>query len=368
MSSSNLNGLSLFPQTERIQYESDVEAELEVDQLDSDSDPEEQVDTAKAPKAKNGAGRPGERVPGHTLLPAVRLENIIQADGVTGSMALSKEGLFVLSIATEEFIKRLIQAGHREASAHRRNQINYTDMAATTQQYQEFMCLADTIPVPLTLADALALRQQKERELFEDNPALAFPYPAPSSMPSPEPEPGSLSAPRPSKKSRAMNGNGKEKMNGSGSGSKRSSKKSSRANHHDQDMDVDGGNIDWTVDGLHDANGPPSDSMHNHRRSSQNGMSAAFSSIPPPPVNGHPSVISPSHSPPYSREDSLDPGSIASQPHGPDSHSHTPPYDSAWPGQFTGPASGFLQGPVAPFGRISQNPGRTIYSQTHRPD
>jgi hypothetical protein len=30
----------------------------------------------------------------------------------------------------EEFIKRLIQAGHREASAHRRNQINYTDMGA----------------------------------------------------------------------------------------------------------------------------------------------------------------------------------------------------------------------------------------------
>ena len=28
----------------------------------------------------------------------------------------------------EEFIKRLVQAGHREASAHRRNQINYTDM------------------------------------------------------------------------------------------------------------------------------------------------------------------------------------------------------------------------------------------------
>jgi hypothetical protein len=69
----------------------------------------------------------------------------IQRLGVTGNLALSKEGLFVLSIATvceiiisflfcclianqEEFIKRLIQAGHREASAHRRNQINYTDM------------------------------------------------------------------------------------------------------------------------------------------------------------------------------------------------------------------------------------------------
>jgi len=33
-----------------------------------------------------------------------------------------------LIVNQEEFIKRLIQAGHREASAHRRNQINYTDM------------------------------------------------------------------------------------------------------------------------------------------------------------------------------------------------------------------------------------------------
>lgn len=79
--SSNLNGLSIFRQSEPAQYESDVEAELEVDQLDSDSEPEEQVSSAKPAKTKNGTGKPGERLPGHTLLPATRLENIIQADG-----------------------------------------------------------------------------------------------------------------------------------------------------------------------------------------------------------------------------------------------------------------------------------------------
>lgn len=73
-----LNGLS-FGMQQDATYESDVEAEIEVDQLDSDSDPE--VDTAKAGATKNGS-RPGVRVPGHTLLPAVRLENIIQADGM----------------------------------------------------------------------------------------------------------------------------------------------------------------------------------------------------------------------------------------------------------------------------------------------
>ncbi|KAF8908968.1 hypothetical protein CPB84DRAFT_111809 [Gymnopilus junonius] len=349
MSSSNLNGLSLFRQSEPVQDESDIEAELEVDQLDSDSDPEEQVSLAKPTKTKNGSGRPGERAPGHTLLPAVRLENIVQAGGVTGDLALSKEGLYVLSIATEEFIKRLIQAGYREANAHRRNQINYTDMAATTRQYQEFMCLSDTIPPPLTLSEALELRKRKERELIEDNPALAFPTADISAAPSPEPEHGTLSFPKPSKKARSTNGSGKEKANGSSStGTKRSSKKTSR-----QPMEVDDGVLEWTME---------------DPANSGSGMSAAFSSIPPPSLNGHPSIISPSHSPPYSREDSLDPASIASQSRGEDSHSQTPPYDPTWQNQFTGPASGFLQSSVATFSHVSQNPGRTIYSQMQRPD
>jgi len=80
MASTYINGLFLGVQSGQIQDDSDVEAELEVDQLDSDTDPEEQAATTKA-VSKNGATRPGERVPGHTLLPAVRLENMIQADG-----------------------------------------------------------------------------------------------------------------------------------------------------------------------------------------------------------------------------------------------------------------------------------------------
>ncbi|KAJ7212125.1 hypothetical protein GGX14DRAFT_87083 [Mycena pura] len=37
-----------------------------------------------------------ERIPGESLLPSLRLENIIKADGMMGSLALSKEGLFIL--------------------------------------------------------------------------------------------------------------------------------------------------------------------------------------------------------------------------------------------------------------------------------
>lgn len=57
---------------------SDVEEEF--DELDSDSEVDEQG--ASTSTRKNGVGPTGgERIPGHSLLPALRLENIIQADG-----------------------------------------------------------------------------------------------------------------------------------------------------------------------------------------------------------------------------------------------------------------------------------------------
>jgi len=49
----------------------------EVDQLDSDSDVVNH-DASSVSSQKEGAG---ERLPGHSLLPVMRLENIIQADG-----------------------------------------------------------------------------------------------------------------------------------------------------------------------------------------------------------------------------------------------------------------------------------------------
>jgi hypothetical protein len=61
-------------------HEIDSEPEDEVDELDSDSDVDEQG--ASTSTKKNGVGKSGgERIPGHSLLPALRLENIIQADG-----------------------------------------------------------------------------------------------------------------------------------------------------------------------------------------------------------------------------------------------------------------------------------------------
>lgn len=68
----------LGPAEPPVFVESDVEDE--VDQLDSDTDAEGPTPDQTTTK-KGASGRPGVRVPGHSLLPQVKLENIIHADG-----------------------------------------------------------------------------------------------------------------------------------------------------------------------------------------------------------------------------------------------------------------------------------------------
>lgn len=58
----------------------DSEGEAEVDELESDTDEEHGV-SASTTGPKKGGKKQGERTPGSTLLPASRIENIIQADG-----------------------------------------------------------------------------------------------------------------------------------------------------------------------------------------------------------------------------------------------------------------------------------------------
>ncbi|KAF6757517.1 hypothetical protein DFP72DRAFT_891352 [Ephemerocybe angulata] len=159
---------------DELEYESDVEADLEVDELDSSgSDQENPAQPSVSTSKKVTSGKPGTRVPGHTLLPQVRIENILQADGVTGNLALSKDGQFVLSIATEEFIKRLALAGLAKAKANRQqNMVNYTDMSTVALRQREFRFLRETIPEPFALSTAWELRGIRHMELMEEDPAL----------------------------------------------------------------------------------------------------------------------------------------------------------------------------------------------------
>jgi hypothetical protein len=106
--------------SDEMDFEDDVEAGLEVDELDP-SDDEQQPAATVPPKGKSrkaSTSKPGVRVPGHTLLPAARVESMLQSSGtclntfiqateiehhagITNSaLGMSKEGQFMLSIAT----------------------------------------------------------------------------------------------------------------------------------------------------------------------------------------------------------------------------------------------------------------------------
>ncbi|RDB14799.1 hypothetical protein Hypma_016232 [Hypsizygus marmoreus] len=359
MASSHSINASLLGQSSNIEVTAaelvETDMEDEVDQLDSDSDaggPEIDV------SGKQNGLASGVRVPGHSLLPAVRLENIIQADGVTGNLALSKEGLFILSVATEEFIKRMAEAGQLKASSERRTSVNYSDMAATTQQYQEFMFLHDTIPVPIPLSEALQLREAKEKELIDEEP------PAPASRPFRPSISISSSASAPPKtkaKSRSSTTNGQDKRNGSSSTTSRRERRSGSGGQRssvggtpDVDVTREGPWSEWA-----EMPGPRSTSG-----SVLNGRSSISTVARPSPLaNGHSSVPSRSGTltPARSREESSE---HASPRHCPPPPARSSPLagqeEAPWPGQYTGPASGFLQGPGGPFGHVAQNPGRIL--------
>lgn len=225
-----------------------------------------------------------------------------------------------------------------------------------TYYIQLMFIYLDTIPAPLTLSEALSLREAKEKELLEEDPAMA----APASI---HPT-TSASAPLARTKAKARS-NGSEKLNGSMSvGQGRRSDSRSRRSHDDAgdgvvDVDGDGAWSEWADRQVLSRSG--SDLPH---RSGRNGLGVLSAVARPSPLaNGHSVVPSRSGTnTPRSREDTSEQPSP--RPH----VSRSSEEASPWPGQYTGPASGFLQGPGGPFGRVAQNPGRTIYSQQHRAD
>ncbi|KAJ6584974.1 hypothetical protein B0H19DRAFT_404929 [Mycena capillaripes] len=361
----------------------EVDPDEEWDELDTDEDED--------------PGPGIDRIPGESLLPSLRLESIIQADGVMGSLALSKEGLFILSVATEEFIKRLTQGGHRQATAERRTSVNYRDMAATTQQYQEFMFLQETIPSPVSLSEALKLRELKEKEMLDDDPALAAPTPYSSTAGY------APSTSKPKAKTRAPNG--KEKQNRNGSTSR------------------DPSQVRWDYGDTPPSNGhshetlPTTTSTRGGRESGwtrwpngqtfiavdpvpvaphHNGFASLAHQRPVPPTNGHTPAApprardvetAPARQHPNYWQRAASPWSTSlldtSTSRQLDSTSPNPaqsPADSSGPPvpalvstvpsessateDTTTPPIQVLGGPGGPSSLVAQNPGRTIYSQT----
>ncbi|KAH8998563.1 histone-fold-containing protein [Lactarius akahatsu] len=79
------------------------------------------------------------REPGKSLLPISRVQKIMKADKELPIVA--KEATFLISLATEEFIKRISEASHRIAHREKRVTVQQRDIASVARRADEFLFL-----------------------------------------------------------------------------------------------------------------------------------------------------------------------------------------------------------------------------------
>ncbi|KAG8968748.1 hypothetical protein FRC03_006203 [Tulasnella sp. 419] len=115
---------------------------------------------------------PETRTPGTTLLPVARVQKIIKAD--KDLQAVSKEAVFLISVATEEFIKRLARAGHQQAQRDGRLTVQHKDLASAIKRAEELAFLQEIVPQAIPTATALQKRQTKKVELEQQQQLLDF--------------------------------------------------------------------------------------------------------------------------------------------------------------------------------------------------
>ncbi|KAF6757572.1 hypothetical protein DFP72DRAFT_239042 [Ephemerocybe angulata] len=85
-----------------------------------------------------------ERPPGKSLLPVSRVQKIIKADKDIPIVA--KDAVLLISLATEEFIRRIIGAGQRVANGEHRSTVQHRDLATVVRRIDEFLFLEEIMP------------------------------------------------------------------------------------------------------------------------------------------------------------------------------------------------------------------------------
>ncbi|KAJ3823272.1 histone-fold-containing protein [Lentinula raphanica] len=80
---------------------------------------------------------------GKSLLPFSRVQKIIKADKEIPIIA--RDATFLISLAAEEFIKRLCQAGQKAAEKEKRTTVQHKDLASVVRRADEFMFLDEII-------------------------------------------------------------------------------------------------------------------------------------------------------------------------------------------------------------------------------
>ncbi|KAL6302827.1 hypothetical protein BKA93DRAFT_716649, partial [Sparassis latifolia] len=86
------------------------------------------------------------REPGKSLLPFSRVQKILKADRELPMV--QREAAFLISVAAEEFVKRITEATYRAAEREGRTAMQQKDIAALVRRVNEFTFLDDIIPWP----------------------------------------------------------------------------------------------------------------------------------------------------------------------------------------------------------------------------
>ncbi|KAF9534512.1 hypothetical protein CPB83DRAFT_756459 [Crepidotus variabilis] len=127
---------------EELLEENVVDGSKQTDENVAKSVPE--IPTPKAkPKAKKSAEEV-VRVPGRSLLPFATVQRIIKADVEIPIVA--REATFLISVATEEFIMRLCEAGLDVAEKENRTTVRYEDIATVVRRADEFLFMEEILP------------------------------------------------------------------------------------------------------------------------------------------------------------------------------------------------------------------------------
>lgn len=115
----------------------------------------------KKPKAQAKAAPNADRPPGKSLLPTARVQKIMKADKELPSC--NKEAVFLISVATEEFIKRLGQAGQQQATREKRTTVQRKDVVTAVRRSDEFVFLEEILAATVTQAAAPTTVKRKTK-------------------------------------------------------------------------------------------------------------------------------------------------------------------------------------------------------------
>ncbi|PBK75035.1 histone-fold-containing protein [Armillaria solidipes] len=116
-------------------------------------------DIGEKKKRVKKAPQPVVREAGKSLFPVSRVQKIIKAD--KDIPIIAKEATFLISLATEEFIKRLCEAAHKSAERNSRQTVQHKDLATIVRKDDEFLFLEDIIP--WTITDGPAVKRKPKQ-------------------------------------------------------------------------------------------------------------------------------------------------------------------------------------------------------------